>query len=714
MRPIRTVVVWLLVAPAIQAAVPLRVVGRGVVLTSCDGSVKARQLCDTAACPTRNVPLSSLSKAPYVLELPSGQWKIVVDSSRCWAPDITVNTAVSNELLVWPAARIDGTVEPPTAGSLRAEYRLAGETGEHGPQRYSVDCPIANGHWSCRAPASVLDLRMSLDRHAPRYFHGVSIDAGEEKNFAAVRFEQGASLAGLVTPADRHNETAVELTDESAALASSGQRSGPPSRRIVVSNSNGGFFQFTGLRSGVYRVNVIRHGWLSAEARSIRVDKERETLLDSPLRLERAAVVDVFIAPPLSTQGEPWRVKLQRAGAIVPAEPVAESEASFSGEWRSDALHAGKYLLSVEDRHGSTFLRETIEAGLDAPPRFLSILKIHVSGVVRMGATPFESRLIFTDDDGSASVALLSDATGKIDGILPHEGRWRVQVRNAKSTFYVANVPVEVKRISEQAVATIAVTLPGGKVRGHVTDEAGAPVDADVAVFRNGRVIGDGLVLPDGSFEVSGLEPGPVALQALTRGAESDEVSYLATEDDPASVQLVLRKLVDVECQLFAEDGSPIAGAVIRYAGAGIERGRQIISAPTGEFSIHVPKSARSLLVAIVAPELPVAVRILNLEDSRRQRIIVGAATATLHIVHPLGTLWPFVTLDGQAFLSVVYLLAPTADGLRGFVDDGLQVQVEPGVYTICYAKKSDGSCQSVNATAGREQTLFPDDGKAK
>jgi len=707
-------VVWLLVAPAIAAAAPLRVVGHGIPLSSCDGNVKARQLCDTADCPTRSIPLSSLSKAPDVLELQSGRWKIVVESSRCWAPDITVNTTVSNELPVWPAARIGGTVEPPTADSLRAEYRLAGETGEHGPQRYSADCPVANGHWSCRAPASVFDLRLSLDRHAPRYFHDVRIDAGKEKNFAAVRFEPGASLAGFVKPADRHNETSVELTEESVARASSEQKSSPQARRIVVSNSNGGLFQFTGLRSGVYRVNVVRHGWLSAEAKSIRVDRERETFLDSPLRLEKAAVVDVFITPPLSTQGEPWRVKLQRAGAIVPAEPLAESEASFSGEWRNDTLHAGKFLLSVEDRQGSTFLRETIEAAVDAPPRFLSILKIHVSGVVRMGAIPFESRLIFTDDDGSASVTLLSDAAGKIDGILPHEGRWHVQVRNAKSTFYVANVPVEVKRTSDQAVATIAVALPGGKVRGRVTDEAGAPVNADVAVFRNHRVIGDGLVLPDGSFEVSGLEPGPVALQALTRGAESDEISYLATEDDPATAQLVLRKLVDVECQLFAEDGSPIAGAVIRYAGAGIERGRQLISAPTGEFSIHVPKSARSLLVAIVVPDLPVAVRILNLEDSRRQRIILGTASATIHIVHHPDQMWPFVTLDGQAFLSVVYLLAPTADGLRGFVNDGLQVQVEPGVYTVCYAKKAEGSCQSVNAAAGQEHTLFPDGGKAK
>jgi hypothetical protein len=717
MRQLRLAAVLLLLAPSLYAAGAVRVVSRGIDLPSCDGGVKARQLCPGAACKTLSFPFVNLTQSRGDLDLSAGRWELTVQSSRCWAPVVAVDAGASATLPVWPASTIRGTIEPAMGdvlAPLHAEIRLTGAGDEHDALRFVEDCPVANGRWSCRLPAAAFHLRLSLDHNAPRYFRHVSTTIGEEKDFGAIRFEPGASVAGtIVIPCGRHEETVVELTSESAV--SSSPVHGTEHRRIVVKESGGGLFQFTGVPKGVYRLIASRRGWLPAEVKTITVENGRESFLESPLRLTRAAIVDVFITPALSSEGEPWLVRLESGAAIAPNKPVAESAASFSGEWRNDALHAGKYVLSVVDRQGSTFLRETVEASADSAPRFLNIHKIHVRGTVKVGSAPFESSLVFTDDEGSSKVTFKANGAGKFEGILSHEGRWEVQVLNPATTFYVKDVAVDVKRTSEQAVATVVVALPGGKAIGRVTNEAGEPAECDVIVFRDGRGIADALVLPDGSFEVKGLDPGPVTLQAVAHGAESDVVSYSAVEDDPARAQLVLRKLVDLKCQLLTEDGYPIAGAVIRYTGAGMVRPRQTYSAPTGEFSLRVPGGTGSLLAAIVAPGFPASLRQLDANSTDTQRIIVATASASLHVVQHPGAPWPFVTLDGQSFLGVTSLMAlATAEGLPGLVADGIQVEVAPGVYTICYGGKGEGACQSAVVAVGREQTFFPGEVPAK
>ncbi|HSY50753.1 MAG TPA: carboxypeptidase-like regulatory domain-containing protein [Thermoanaerobaculia bacterium] len=540
--------------------------------------------------------------------------------------------------------------------------------------------------------------------------------AGEERDLGAIGFEPGASVAGtIIMPRGRHEDTVVELVPEPAAASSPLDKAPSGTRRVVMKDSSGELFQFTGVPAGRYRLSASRPGWLPAEVKTIRVEEGHESFLEVPIQLAKGALVDVFITPPMSTEEEPWTVRIESGAAVASNKPIAESAALFSGEWRNDALYAGKYMLSVVDRQGSTFLRETVEASSDSAPRFLNILKIHVHGTVTVGTAPFESRLVFTDDEGSSKITLNADAAGSFDGILPHEGRWQVQVRNAANTYYVKDVAVDIKRTSEQAVATVFVKLPGGKVRGRVTNEAGEPAEADVIVFRDGRGIADALVLPDGSFELDGLDPVPVTLQAVAHGAESDVVSYLAADDDPTRAELVLRKLLDVKCQLLTEDGYPIAGAVIRYIGAGMERQHQALSGPTGEFSLRVPQGTLSLLAAIVAPGFPVSLRPLDPGSTDTQRIILGTASASLHIVQRPGAPWPFVTLDGQSFLSATSLLAlAIAEGLPGLVDDGLEVRVSPGIYTICYGGKREGACQSAGVAAGRQQTFFPGEGPAK
>lgn len=709
-----TVVLLLSAASLLDGAELASVAGRGIDASSCDGGVSARQLCAGAACKTLTIPFASLAQSRGSLNLPAGQWELTVTSSRCWAPTVTTNAGVSSTLSVWPAAAIHGTIDPANgdiSGPLRAEFRLTGEGDEQSAPRFSQNCSVTNASWSCRVPATGFHLRLSFDHHAPWYARNVNMTAGEEKDFGAIRFEPGASVAGTVaTPRGRQEETAIELTPLSAPSLSPAQKTKP--RRMVVKGANGGLFQFTGVPKGVYRLTVSRPGWLTAEVKSIRVEEGRESFLDKPLQLTRAAVLDVFITPPLSAEEEPWLVHLESSGGLV-NKVVSESAASFTGEWRNDALQAGKYVLSVVDRHDNLFRRETVEASVDAAPQFLKIIKIHVRGVVRMGTVPYESELVFSDAESSAEITLQADAAGKFEGILSHQGKWLVEVDNRAKNFYVKDVPVEVKRASEQDVAAVEVVLPGGKVTGRVTNKAGEPAKADVIVFRNGKVGGNGGTLPDGSFQLEGLEPGPVTLLAIARKAQSDEVSYLVAEDDPAIAQILLPEFVEMECQLLSEDGMPIAGAIIRYCAAGARR-RETISAPTGEFSIQIPQDTKSLLAAIVVDGFPVTVRQLDPGSTETQRIILTTASASLHIMKRPGPGWPFVTLDGQAFLSTTSLLGlPLPGGRLGMVDDGIQIPIAPGLYTIC-SVRGESTCQVARVAAGHDQTIIMDGAKSK
>ena len=519
MKLVRRSFLLLFVALPLTAAV--KVVGRGVSLASCDGTVDSRQLCATSPCGRVTVPFASLAQSHDVVALAGGQWEITTESSRCFAPTVIVDASSSSDLPVWPAAEIHGTIESKLNHTqLRAEFRLPAVGHEEHPQRFSAACEANETRWSCRMPAGRLELRLELEHHAPRYI-SLTLEPGETRDFGVVRFEPGGSVAGRITPAERHEETVVELKRESEG-PSSIPTTKQPFRRVVLRKSSDGFFQFTGVSPGNYHLTASRPGWSSADVKALRLDRDTEIFLEAPVMLKRRSVIDVFISPPLSLDGEPWIVRLDQGTGLAPDKPLAESAASFSGEWRNEVPAPGKYALSVIDRSGARFLQVTVEASMQPSARFLTIDKIHVRGVVMLGAMPFPSRLIFTDNEGSANITLRTGTTGTFDGILPHDGQWNVQVWNVTDTYYIRAVEVKLKRAPDQDLAEVVVELPGGKAKGLVTDETGKPGKGDVMIFQGGRIVADALVMPDGSFEVSGLDPGQTRLQAYARSAESE------------------------------------------------------------------------------------------------------------------------------------------------------------------------------------------------
>jgi hypothetical protein len=200
------------------------------------------------------------------VELPGGPWEVTLQSSRCWAPAVSVN-GDSGILPLWPAASISGTIDAGNhvAGPLRAEYQLP-EIGDPSHLQWlSAECSITNSQWSCPAPAAAFRLRLTVPQYAPHYVPRVNIAGGERKDVGSIHFDRGASVAGVVlTAAGRHDRTVVELAAAATPKAKP--------RRIELNDAADGLFQFTALPPDTYRLSVRCAGCFPAEVSAIRVE----------------------------------------------------------------------------------------------------------------------------------------------------------------------------------------------------------------------------------------------------------------------------------------------------------------------------------------------------------------------------------------------------------------------------------------------------------
>lgn len=704
MRPTWVLLCFLATIDATAADTSLRVAGHHIHQSACSGKIVATKACDRAPCETREFPFSALADATDRVVLPDGTWTAVVDSAVCWAPETAVGPGADAVLGVWPAAQITALTKTADSAALQqvdGQFRAYDDSAP-----VALHCAVAKSRLECRLPAAEGELRLSSAEYAPHYISNLNVEAGASQDLGIIEFAPGASLAGrLDIPPGTRGTYAVELAASPHSIA----------RQVTLTASSGTIFQFTNVPPGRYSVTVRRPGYLPTHVDDLQVAAGHETFLPSTIRLAQAGVVQAFITPAMFSEEQSWVVRLSNATQASPSVPIAESQASAAGEWRNDTLRPGKYVLTLLDPSGSVFLQTTVDASTEYAPRFLTVTRTRIEGIVRAGNTPFAARLFFTDDDDSARIALQTRPDGHFEGILPHDGPWSVQVRTPHETWYVKDIHVDVKRSPQQAVASVVVAVPGGKARGEVKSDTGEPIRGDVIVFRNRKGIGDALVLEDGTFEVGGLEPGPVLLQAVAGSSgESEMTPYLVAEDSPPYAQLVVHKTTEVHCWLISEQGAPIAGAIIRYSAAAMPGVRQVVSGPTGEFSLRVPGTARSVLAGVAIPGFPATIVSIDPQVQETQRIVITTRQALLHVVHAADLPWPTVTIDGSAFLPITALIPIGPEGMLGLVPDGLELRVAPGSYIICNPSRAEAPCETARLGPGQTQTVFANTGRAK
>ncbi|MCL4837245.1 MAG: carboxypeptidase regulatory-like domain-containing protein [Thermoanaerobaculia bacterium] len=313
----------------------------------------------------------------------------------------------------------------------------------------------------------------------------------------------------------------------------------------------------------------------SAEARvDLRGEWQALDLLRAPLREGRATVRNV---PPgrvlVSVQAGP-RLLCERAVSVPADEPEIEVECDGEGPEVSGTVWSGDFRAT-----GGSLTWSTEQA-----PRSGRILnRASPGGLVQQSVVGIgrPAVLVPVAPDGSFRTTELV------------AGRWTVTWNASGGTL---SPPLEVVIPAAERFET-ALRFPGEGLAGRVVDEEGDPVaGARIVELTSGAFA---LSRDDGGFTLTGLAPGPYAVQARDRELASEIAEGVLEAGEPApEIVLVLGEgqRLRFEVRVATADGAPAAGAFVFLDFAG--QGARILTADrtgvaTAEISPPLPESVR-------------------------------------------------------------------------------------------------------------------------
>ena len=545
-------------------------------------------------------------------------WDVSIRAPGCWAPTKRVNATSSPEKLLFslaPAAYLTGRVSSPETmdllSSLSVELRSVPRSSPIEIPANRVDCDLANGSFTCELPAAVLDLRLEVGDFAPAYHWNVKLEPGQTLALESWDLARGASLAGWVSASGAHDleDISLELRPEIRGPirdSSEGERRRIQTRETTANHR--GFFQFTGLEAGHYVLAARKEpGYSPIKIPSIEVVESVEVLLDETILLERRVELTLQVDPPLDPDENPWEVRLDRIPLSLGAslEPVRSGPIQMDGSWSSRDVEHGLHQLSVLSGDGSAWYRERVQIHPDMEPLTIEIRSFEVEGRISVGDAPIEATLEFRRPD-PIRVRFVTDDNGRFEGLLPHEGRWSVVLRPKGRERHRSGQrilgSVEVRRSSTSRVARIEIELPATLLRGRVIDSDGQPVHPSQINVTDPR--GSLLIQEygekDGSFEIRGLDPEEVLVQAIgSGGRESGFQSYQLEEDrEGPFLELVVGVPATLSGQVFSDRG-PVSGALIReYDGTFFA---ETTSSLSGRYNFNLSGSPRGVHLFVIA-----------------------------------------------------------------------------------------------------------------
>src|SRR5262249_14765596 len=136
----------------------------------------------------------------------------------------------------------------------------------------------------------------------------------------------------------------------------------------------------------------------------------------------------------------------------------------------------GRYWIEVLDSLGnSLFVDADVRiAGPEDAHRDVRIDLVTVRGSLALGKEPLAATLWFGGRHASPGGRVEDDGRGRVDGVLPRKGRWRVQIAAAKPALEALRaVVVEPDRAGR---AEVDIRLADTHLLGRVLDEQERPV----------------------------------------------------------------------------------------------------------------------------------------------------------------------------------------------------------------------------------------------
>lgn len=566
-------------------------------------------------------------QAPGVAELNldgSLDWELQASAPGFWSrPQRLVPGESRVRLTLYAAAVLASSFEVPHGEESPAEVRLRlqdpralGElviVGGEVPapeaptlEEAGVVCPVVGSLWSCTVPAGKWDLRVRVESYISHNYWELELPPGQTVDLKRMRLEKGASVVGRVAVDDGvlPSRVSVELGPSQADRPTTRQGLLDLERLSLSTSVNGrGYFVFSGMPPGSYRIEASAKGLVAAVMAPVPVYENAETEVTRPLVLTRPLEVDFAISPPMDPEDRQWAAhlakRLEMPGRL---EEVGEHVVSEDGTFSARGLAPGEYLVTLVDGAGRRFAAQDVTLFEGQDYKHLDLQLVRVEGTVALGADPLVADAYFGGRKGVESIRMRSDEEGAFSGYLPREGLWLADVVAGDGSVNRRFRDVRV-RATGDGIATVELTLPSTRLAGSIVDERGSPVSgALVLVFELvSQVALHKTADAEGEFVFMGLGEGPVLLEAeaYVEGARlksERRIVSLVEGVDPGRQELVARPTIRVRGRVVSPTGQgvPAAAIVGEVTGTSILAGTvaTAVTGVDGGFALELPSDA--------------------------------------------------------------------------------------------------------------------------
>lgn len=645
------------------------------------------------------------------------QWMARVTAPGHWSAPTLVDPGEStSRIMIWPAAELEGKLELPRSSDVprRIQIRLRPNpegdeaSGEPVQPSDSVDvtCPVEELKIpGCIIPAGDWHLRFSSPPFAPEFLWDRTVEPGGSLDVGTLELERGGSLTGQL-------RTEVGPLDPRRARIWLQHLAGAPpdpprtqedaqgeGLRFAIPGEIGsdGTFQFVGVREGTYELRATHPGFVTGTVAPVTINPGEWTDLRKPIVLQSPLSLSLTVDPVTEPFGEPWEVQLYRIERTGEHRLAAEGKTDGTGFWESPPLPGGKYEIWVLDAEGNTLATREIVLERGSEFFVLDLPLVYVEGDVLFDGRPLAAQIRLKGVNASEVVDVESDEEGKFSAVLPHEGRWQIDVA-ADSPPVRYSLTTEIEPIDTLKLAEVVIEIPDTALWGKVVDSLGNPPAVParlMIVSTDGSARSTGTLTDrQGVFEIRGIPAGSYLVAAEIPEASSRAVTVEITEDRETSVTLVVEKGRIVVGRVLSDSG-PVSGAQVRahfLTGTGAIAARTLElhrTTTSGEVELRAPGDAIGVRLIAMAPGYGLGVARSSAEEDVEVLLEQDVGYLRLESVRdlldphegPVGVLM----VDGEAMdLHQLIEWAHMNDG--GFTNDGtLSVPaMPPAVYQLC------------------------------
>lgn len=686
------------------AQVPVRLLSAG---TACRGEAV---IVAEAESGKRATARAAADQQSLAIDLATGfSWTISADRASCWSDRASWSAPDAGEIVLrsYPLATLSGRLEGPRARSIK---EVRGHVHVHdGDTRADSDalprastsnssCSIAESAWRCTVPADVgFDFRLDIPGFAAQYFWDLSVRPAAAYEVEPQTLVAGSSIAGWVVD-PRDAPIARARVSVSPEIAPSRRREREARVQNVRTNRRG-FFQFTGLPPGTYRI-VSHAPELSPAVVPQIATRGGETItLARPVRHAPPVELEVLVDPPTARGAGRWIVELAEATPLYGGRPpkIISLRAGDGGRWTASGLRADAYELTIRDDRGGLAHRATVDL-FDGGPGTLTvtIAQIVVRGVVRAGDEPLPSDVRLWNRSGR-TVETATDADGRFEVTLPSAGTWEPAVLAPRGprAAEIAAAPFEIPEDPPgDAAHEVVIQLAGGRIRGKAVNAEQKTGATMVQAFRGTRPAAQQETADDGEFDFVGLEPGTYRLDARTSHSMTPQpVDIVIEKEESREVTLVMEPYARLNGYVVTPDGRPASGAVVKVSADGGASWQRMVTDVRGHFERRVRGGAGMVQLVVLAYDYPAAMLAAPLTEEpvrvqlRRDGGVVQFRSLAL--------------LIARGVRAPAHIFRFRSDGPF----DGI-IHLEAGVYTVCPVNAPEEQCRSLTVSPSTRENV--------